>query len=114
MGPILPGCASPPGCRASSKGRVWLLVAPAESILKTEGTATLGPKSEWLVEAMPGTVPMQLSSEEHLPQFQPHFAQRTKEAPNCLEGRNLVVVCTQKTLLGCSFTPTLGVSQNFK
>lgn len=103
MGPILPGCASPPGCGASSKVRVWLLVTPADSILMPEGTATLGPEREGLVEAMPGTAPGQLSSGEHLPRFWPHFAQRIKEAPECLEGRNLVLTCTQKTLLGCCF-----------
>ena len=65
--------------------------------------ATLGPKSEWLVEAMPGTVPRQLSSEEHLPQFQPHFAQRTKEAPAGLEGRNLVRCLYSKDSTGLQF-----------
>ena len=103
MGPVLPGCTSPPGCGVSSKVRVWLLVTPADSILMPEGTATLGPEREWLVEAMPRTGPRQLSSGEHLPWFRPHFAQRTKEAPDCLEGRNLVLVCTQKTLQGCCF-----------
>lgn len=63
MGPILPGCASPPGCGVSSKVGGWLLVV-LESISKPTGEPAL---VRCLEEARPGRVPRQLSSGEGLP-----------------------------------------------
>lgn len=62
IGPILPGYASPPGCGASSKVRVWQLVV-MDSIAKALGPAVVrragGQKKPHV-----GTAPRQFSPGE--------------------------------------------------
>lgn len=58
IGPTLPGCASPPGCGASSKVRVWLLVG-IDLIVKPLGLPAVVRRAGGQKKPHPRTAPSQ-------------------------------------------------------
>lgn len=119
IGPILPGCASPPGCGASSKVRVWLLVG-IDLIVKPLGLPAVVRRAGGQKKPRAGTA---FSQSAFIwrgcpPCSQTQFVDKEPKEQRISLTFGAKGVQPSPTLqemtLRCLFAPTLGIAQNLK